>query len=200
MSDRRAVKPLDPEAVKAANAAIAAETGGRALTMGPEDAELRKKWMDAYVAAGGKVEPAKSAGRAPGESTTKCPKDLVDLVIPVEIDLDDDPQQEDRVRLRNEEGSYDAVVAAGDEAATQDEETPIIHYRFTDVPPGTYEVLVSGRSGWQCVLAGLKVTKTDATHNGKSYTSNEDGKEFGHPEESPEEEAENDEHDFGCTH
>jgi|SRR5688572_5055885 len=200
MSDRRAVKPLDPEAVKAANAAIEAETGGRQLTMGPEDAELRKKWMDAYVAAGGKVEEAKKAGRAPGESTEKCPKDLVDIVIPMEIDLDDDPELEDRVRLRNEDGSYDTVVAAGDENATQDEENPIIHYRFTDVPPGTYEVLVSVGRGWSCVLAGLKVTKSDATHNGKSYTSSEDGKEFGHPEEPPEEEAESDEHDLGCTH
>lgn len=52
---RRAAKPLDPEAVRRANEAVAAETGGRPLTMGPEDAEARKRWMDAYAAAGGAV-------------------------------------------------------------------------------------------------------------------------------------------------
>jgi len=51
---RRLQRPLDPKAVKAANAALTAETGGRQLTMEPEDGELRKKWVDAYLAAGGK--------------------------------------------------------------------------------------------------------------------------------------------------
>lgn len=51
---RRLQRPLDPNAVKAANAAVSAETGGRQLTMEPEDAELRKKWVDAYLKAGGK--------------------------------------------------------------------------------------------------------------------------------------------------
>lgn len=51
---RRLQRPLDPKAVKAANAALSAETGGRQLTMEPEDAGLRKKWIDAYLKAGGK--------------------------------------------------------------------------------------------------------------------------------------------------
>lgn len=51
---RRLQRPLDPKAVKAANAALSAETGGRQLTMEPADAELRKKWIDAYLKAGGK--------------------------------------------------------------------------------------------------------------------------------------------------
>jgi hypothetical protein len=51
---RRLQRPLDPNAVKAANAALMAETGGRQLTMEPEDGELREKWVDAYLAAGGK--------------------------------------------------------------------------------------------------------------------------------------------------
>lgn len=51
---RRLQRPLDPNAVKAANAALSAETGGRQLTMEPVDAELRKKWVDAYLKAGGK--------------------------------------------------------------------------------------------------------------------------------------------------
>jgi len=51
---RRLQRPLDPNAVKAANAALKAETGGRQLTMEPEDTALREKWVDSYLAAGGK--------------------------------------------------------------------------------------------------------------------------------------------------
>ena len=48
---RRARRPLDPEAVRIANAGVAPQPGGRGLTMQPEDAALRKQWMDAYLAA-----------------------------------------------------------------------------------------------------------------------------------------------------
>lgn len=53
----RLQRPLDPQAVKAANDAIRAETSGRRLTMSAEDAPLRKKWAAAYLAAGGKEAP-----------------------------------------------------------------------------------------------------------------------------------------------
>ena len=62
---RRATEPLDPEAMRAANAAMSDETGGRRLTMGPEDLELRKKWMDAYIAAGGDYKVVKPSGKNP---------------------------------------------------------------------------------------------------------------------------------------
>jgi len=70
---RRAKRPLNPDAVAAADRAIAAETGGRSLTLGPSDAALRKKWMDAYIAAGGQCEPVKKGGKKPGDSTQPCP-------------------------------------------------------------------------------------------------------------------------------
>jgi hypothetical protein len=77
LSNRRAVKPINEDAARAANDAIAAETGGRPLTMGPEDAALREKWMDAYVAAGGEIE---ETGKTPKEDPTEpvkpCPKRL----------------------------------------------------------------------------------------------------------------------------
>src|SRR5262249_36545427 len=47
------------------------ELNGRQLTMGPEDATLRKDWMDAYIAAGGKAEEKKAD--APGSAVQKCP-------------------------------------------------------------------------------------------------------------------------------
>jgi hypothetical protein len=73
VSDRRATRPLNVEAVKAANAAVAGETGGRPLTTGLEDADLRKKWMDAYIEAGGNYETIASGGRTPANPTQPCP-------------------------------------------------------------------------------------------------------------------------------
>lgn len=72
---RRARRPLDPDAVQAANDAIGDETGGRQLTMGPEDGELRRKWMDAYVATGGEVEGEDEewGDETPDESNQGCP-------------------------------------------------------------------------------------------------------------------------------
>lgn len=69
---RQATLPLDASAVKVANAAMASTTGGRPLTMGLQDAELRKQWMDAYVAAGGPIEP-ETPPKAVGEIIQACP-------------------------------------------------------------------------------------------------------------------------------
>ena len=69
----RLQRPLDPKAVAAANAAVAGETGGRQLTMEPKDAALRKKWVAAYLAAGGKE--AKNFNPKPVKKGVQiCPK------------------------------------------------------------------------------------------------------------------------------
>ena len=79
----RAVHPLDPDAVAAANAAVAPETGGRPLRM--DEYELRKKWMAAYEAAGGKVETVESRGKAPDEPCESCktPKSITAKIVTV---------------------------------------------------------------------------------------------------------------------
>ncbi|MFN7935041.1 MAG: hypothetical protein U0R19_17055 [Bryobacteraceae bacterium] len=82
MSSRRALKPIDREAARAADEAIARETGGRPLTMSREDEALREKWMDAYIANGGKVQGGgnRPAHRKPNADPTNpvqpCPKRL----------------------------------------------------------------------------------------------------------------------------
>lgn len=45
----RLIYPLDLNAIRAANATIAQETGGRPLTMSAQDAALRRKWTEAYL-------------------------------------------------------------------------------------------------------------------------------------------------------
>lgn len=72
MSDyRRATRPLDPSARAAANAAVKDETGGRKIRA--NEAELRKKWMDAYIKAGGKYTVVKKRGKKPKGCVTRCP-------------------------------------------------------------------------------------------------------------------------------
>ena len=71
---RKATTPLDPKAVESAKSSVAAESGGRQLTNGPEDAALRKKWMDAYIAAGGGYKVVKPSGKAPKDVKVKCPE------------------------------------------------------------------------------------------------------------------------------
>lgn len=84
-------KPSNQEAVKKANAAIAPKTGGKQLTMGPEDADSRKKWMDAYIAAGGEYKVVKPSGKSPKDPNAHCPpKDKIKLVELVEVVTQDE--------------------------------------------------------------------------------------------------------------
>ena len=70
---RRAVRPLKEEAVRKADELLRGQTGGRSLTMKPEDAELRRRWMDAYIDAAGQGSYVESKGQAGvKEITQKC--------------------------------------------------------------------------------------------------------------------------------
>lgn len=72
---RRAKLPLDPQACAAADAELAKITGGRPLSMGPEDAELRRQWMDAYLRhAGPDAAEAASSGSEVGKPAQDCDK------------------------------------------------------------------------------------------------------------------------------
>lgn len=70
-------KPKNKAAKRTANAVLAKETGGRKLTMGPKDADLRKKWMDAYIAAGGEYKVVKTKGKKPKDTGQPCLKKKV---------------------------------------------------------------------------------------------------------------------------
>ena len=72
---RVAKRPLDPAAVAAADAELAKITGGRPLTMGPEDAELRALWMDHYLAAGGELEGEDWGESDPEGPVEECPEE-----------------------------------------------------------------------------------------------------------------------------
>jgi hypothetical protein len=91
----------------------------------------------------------------------------IDIVIPVELDMDDDPFQDDSVRLRAEHGHYDQVLVASDPDVEVDAEARWLYYRFRLVPPGVYRASVRIGTDWMPLLRGLVVTKEGAFVNGE---------------------------------
>lgn len=78
---RRATHPLDPAAVRAANAAVHDMTNppGRALSpTDPHDAAARLAWMNAYEAAGGRVVNA-TRGPPLDNPVMECPLNWIEL-------------------------------------------------------------------------------------------------------------------------
>ena len=72
--------PLNPAAVAAADAVILERTGGRYLTMAPDDAELRREWVRLYEEAlarqgdRGAADPAEDRDPADLEEGCPCPE------------------------------------------------------------------------------------------------------------------------------
>lgn len=98
----------------------------------------------------------------------------VDLEIPLEADLDGDPLHDDEVRLVAEHGGYDAHLCANEPDVRHVPDKNVYVYRFRDVPPGLYRVLVRvADQGWATVMSGLVVHRSGARLGGKELTATE---------------------------
>lgn len=87
----------------------------------------------------------------------------VDLTVPLEMDLDDDPLQDDEVRLRGESGHYERHLLASDPDVRPDPDRRIVLYTFRLVPPGVYRVSVRiAEERWLDVVTELVVTREGA--------------------------------------
>jgi hypothetical protein len=84
----------------------------------------------------------------------------VDLVLPLEMDLDGDPLHDDEVRLRSSNGFFERVLLVSDDDVEKDFERSIASYRFRAVPLGIYDVATRIAGVWIDVLRGLVVKKT----------------------------------------
>lgn len=90
----------------------------------------------------------------------------VDLVVPVEMDLDEDPLQDDEVRLVRSDGHFERVLTASDADATREEDGERLLYRFRDVPPGVYAVQARIHTHeWASIVEGIVVTTRAAKWN-----------------------------------
>jgi hypothetical protein len=95
----------------------------------------------------------------------------VDVVVPLEMDVDGDPLQDDEVHLRATHGYYEQVLSSSDEDVEADEDARLLYYRFRFVPPGAYTVSVQVRGRLVTVLRGLVVTRAGAFVSGKKLAA-----------------------------
>lgn len=124
----------------------------------------------------------------------------IDLVIPVELDTDGDPLQDDAVRLRSEHGFYDQVLTARDPDVEIDAENRYLYYRFRFVTPGSYRASVLIGDHWVSLLRGLVVTKEGAFVGGKKLGESRPETKPAEPEESPAETEPEAHPDDSCGH
>lgn len=90
----------------------------------------------------------------------------LDVVVPVEMDLDGDPLQDDAVSLRGAHGTYDEVLTVGDPDVRPDPDRHLAFYRFRHVPPGLYRVAVRIGGAWVPIGTRLTVRKEGVFWNG----------------------------------
>ena len=111
----------------------------------------------------------------------------IEVVIPLEVDLENDPDDPDKLRLESEDGSYSVELTAGSEGVEQDGDNALNYYHFTGVIPGTYSVDVKVGDDWHTVIRGLEVNYKGAFVDGQSFESTTDASQLGTPEiETPE--------------
>jgi len=97
-----------------------------------------------------------------------------DIEIPLEIDLDEDPNTDDAIRLVEHDGGYERVLEDGDPDVIRDKTVPFLHCTFRLVPPGSYDVDVRLHNKWHTVIAGLEVTRHTVRFNGESFVRDGD--------------------------
>jgi hypothetical protein len=78
----------------------------------------------------------------------------------LERDYDDDPLQDDRVRLLSFDGSVELILESDDpEHVEAVEDESLLCYRFLAVPFGLYRVMVEVDGGWKEVINNLIVRR-----------------------------------------
>ncbi len=112
-----------------------------------------------------------------------------DVVVPLEMDLDGDPLQDDRVRLVADTGRRVREVSSSAREAERDDATGTILYHFRDVPPGVYHVETFIRGGWYRVVEGLTVRQKGVFLGATALTDEAPSASFDAGEHEPDDDA-----------
>ncbi len=94
----------------------------------------------------------------------------MEIIVPLEEDLDCDPLQDDEVRLQRLDGGFEQIRKASDPEAIPDHEAALIYYHFTDVPAGYYRVSARIGGEWVDVTLDLMLTSKGAHMSGRRLT------------------------------
>jgi hypothetical protein len=111
-----------------------------------------------------------------------------DLVLPVEMDLDGDPLQDDVVSLRSVHGLYEQTLSSRDPDVTPDADQRLFYYRFRHVPAGLYRLAARIRSSWVTVTRDILVSKAGVFVGDKQLTADKPTFKAAEPEPEPEDE------------
>lgn len=84
-----------------------------------------------------------------------------DVVVPLEMDLDGDPLQDDEVRIRTIDGSFERVLRANGPGVERDQAAGLFRYHFADLRYGAYRLGVRVGDRWGDV--GDLVVRAGAT-------------------------------------
>ena len=80
-----------------------------------------------------------------------------DVLVPLEADLEDDPLQDDEVRLLAEDGDQTYSLRTSDAAVTFDKEKNLLLYQFRNVAFGLYDLQVRVDDEWVTMVSALHV-------------------------------------------
>lgn len=110
----------------------------------------------------------------------------IELVIPLEADLDADPNTRDSIKLVSQDGAYECVLTVGDTEVVKDGENPLYFYHFHFVPPGFYRVEVKIGEEWVPIISDLQVNQEGVFLNNVSFEGKIDSDSLGKPEKEVE--------------
>ncbi len=91
---------------------------------------------------------------------------LVDIVIPLARDADGDPFQDDEVKLRSHDGSFEQLLRV-DSPDVEENSGDLLLYHFRAVPRGVYGVWICIGGRWTEVMRALIVSKRGVYHQGR---------------------------------
>lgn len=107
----------------------------------------------------------------------------LDVVVPLERDLDNNPLQDDEIVLTSIDGSMEHVLYSSDPDVEADEENRLLFYRFRFVPLGAYRVSVRIAGSLYVVIPDLLVRREGVFMGGKKLPQQRSGEKMAPPVE-----------------
>jgi hypothetical protein len=117
------------------------------------------------------------------------------VIVPLEMDADNDPLHDDEVRLWSPRGGYDRTILADDPAVLPDPTARLIYYPFDDVPLGVYRVAVCVAGVWHDLMHDLVVARDGTYLGGKKLATEKPAMEAASWVSSDEDDAPDDDSD-----
>ena len=93
------------------------------------------------------------------------------VVVPVELVPEEDPIDDDEIRMWSTSGHYDRTLKIRDAEVEPDHDSRLMHYRFDDVPFGVYRIAVCAAGEWHDLMHGLVVAPDGAYLGGKQLAA-----------------------------